>query len=69
MGGSTTRSQQWLTIDMVYFIKDTGFEPLPAVFFQTAKGNSKRCKRVDLLSTCVLQGDTEFVPLWYSDAT
>ena len=26
------------------------------------------CKRVDLLSTCVLQGHTEFEPLWYSDA-
>ena len=57
MGGSTMRSQWWLTIDMVYFLKDTGSEPLLAVFFQTAKGNSKRCKRVDLLSTYVLQAE------------
>ena len=40
---------------MVSFLKDTGSEPLLAVFLQTAKGNSKRCKRVELLSTCVLQ--------------
>ena len=26
------------------------------------------CKRVDLLSTCVLQGHAEFEPLWYTDA-
>ena len=57
------RSQWQLPVDVVSLRKDTGSEPLLAVFFQTAKGNTKRCKRVDLLSTCLLQGHAEFQPL------
>ena len=37
------------------------FSPLICIFHV--------CKRVDLLSTCVLQGHAEFEPLWYSCAT
>ena len=51
------------------FFKDTGSEPLPAVFSKQAEEIQKGVKDVYLKSTCVLQGHAEFEPMWYLDAT
>ena len=46
MGGSTMRSQWWLTVDMVSLRKDTSSEPLLAVFFKQPKEIQKGVKEM-----------------------